>query len=39
MPTLEERFGREWVVEFLSRVVQARLTGQKFVPPEPPRND
>ena len=39
MPTLEERFGREWVVEFLSRVVQARLTGQKFVPPEPPRID
>jgi hypothetical protein len=39
MPNLEERFGREWVVEFLSRVVQASPTGQKFVPPEPPRND
>lgn len=39
MPALEEKFGREWVVEFLSRVVRARLTGEKFVPPEPPSND
>jgi hypothetical protein len=34
MPALEEKFGREWVVEFLSRVVRARLTGEKFVPPD-----
>ncbi len=39
MPTLEEKFGRDWVVESLSRVVQARLTGERFVPPEPPSND
>ena len=28
MPALEEMFGREWVVEFLSRVVRTRLTGE-----------
>jgi transcriptional regulator with XRE-family HTH domain len=39
MPALEKKFGPDWVVEFLSRVVRARLTGEKFVPPEPPSND
>ena len=34
MPVLEEKFGREWVVAFLSRVVRTRLTGEEFVPPE-----
>jgi hypothetical protein len=39
MPALEEKFGRDWIVEFLSRVVRARLTGEKFVPPEPHSDD
>lgn len=39
MPVLEEKYGREWVVECLSRVVRARLTGENFVLPEPPSND
>ena len=39
MPALEEKFGRDWVVEYLSRVIRARLTGEKFVLPEPPSND
>ena len=34
MPVLEEKFGREWVVAFLSRVVRTRLTGEEFVLPE-----
>jgi transcriptional regulator with XRE-family HTH domain len=34
MPVLEEMFGREWVVAFLSRVVRTRLTGEEFVLPE-----
>lgn len=34
MPVLEEKFGREWVVAFLSRVVRTRLTGEDFVLPE-----
>lgn len=36
MPALEEMFGREWVVEFLSRVIRTRLTGVEFVLPEFP---
>ena len=39
MPALEEMFGREWVVEFLSRVVRTRLTGEEFVLPEFPSDD
>ena len=39
MSALEEMFGREWVVEFLSRVVQTRLTGEEFVLPEFPSDD
>ncbi len=39
MPALEEKFGREWVVEFLSRVVRTRLTGEEFVLPEFPSDD
>ncbi len=39
MPALEEEFGRDWIVEFLSRIVRARLTGEKFVRPEPPSDD
>ena len=39
MPALEEKFGRDWVVEYLSRVIRARLTGEKLVLPEPPSND
>jgi transcriptional regulator with XRE-family HTH domain len=39
MPFLEEKFGREWVVEFLSRVVRTRLTGEEFIFPEPPSDD
>ena len=34
MPVLEEKFGREWVVAFLSKVVRTRLTGEEFVLPE-----
>ncbi len=39
MPALEDKFGREWVVEFLSRVVRTRLTGEEFVLPEFPSDD
>jgi transcriptional regulator with XRE-family HTH domain len=39
MPALEEMFGREWVVEFLSRVVRTRLTGEEIVLPEFPSDD
>jgi transcriptional regulator with XRE-family HTH domain len=39
MPVLEEKFGREWVVAFLSRVVRTRLTGEEFVLPEFPSDD
>lgn len=39
MPVLEEEFGRDWIVECLSRVIRARLTGEKFVLPEPPSDD
>jgi transcriptional regulator with XRE-family HTH domain len=39
MPAFEEKFGREWVVEFLSRVVRTRLTGEEFIFPEPPSDD
>jgi hypothetical protein len=39
MPALEEMFGREWVVEFLSRVVRTRLTGEELVLPEFPSDD
>jgi hypothetical protein len=39
MPALEEMFGREWVVEFLSRVIRTRLTGEEFVLPEFPSDD
>jgi transcriptional regulator with XRE-family HTH domain len=39
MPYLEEKFGREWVVEFLSRIVRTRLTGEEFIYPEPPSDD
>ena len=39
MPALEDRFGREWVVEVLCRVVQTRLTGEQLVLPAPPSDD
>ena len=39
MPVLEEKFGREWVVEFLSRVVRTRLTGEEFILPDFPSDD
>jgi hypothetical protein len=39
MPALEEMFGREWIVEFLSRVVRTRLTGEELVLPEFPSDD
>ena len=39
MPELEEKFCREWVVEFLARVLQTRLTGEEFILPEPPSDD
>jgi transcriptional regulator with XRE-family HTH domain len=39
MPVLEDVYGRDWVVEFMVRVVRARLTGEKFLPPEPPSDD
>jgi transcriptional regulator with XRE-family HTH domain len=39
MPALEEMFGREWVVEFLSRVVRTRLTGEEILLPEFPSDD
>lgn len=39
MPALEDRFGREWVVEVLSRVVRTRLTGEQLVLPAPPSDD
>jgi len=39
MPALEEKIGREWVVDFLSRVVRTRLTGEEFVLPEFPSDD
>jgi len=39
MSALEDEFGRDWVVEVLSRVVRARLTGEEFVLPVPPSDD
>lgn len=39
MPALEDRFGREWLVEVLSRVVRTRLTGEQLVLPAPPSDD
>jgi transcriptional regulator with XRE-family HTH domain len=39
MPYLEDEYGRDWVVEVMVRVVRARLTGEKFVLPEPPSDD
>lgn len=39
MPYLEDRYGRDWVVEVMVRVVQTRLTGEEFVLPEPPSDD
>lgn len=39
MPFLEDEYGRDWVVEVMVRIVRARLTGEKFVLPEPPSDD
>jgi hypothetical protein len=39
MSYLEEEYGQDWVVEVMVRVVQARLTDEEFVLPEPPSDD
>ena len=39
MPYLEGEYGRDWVVEVMTGVVRAKLTGEEFVLPEPPSDD
>jgi transcriptional regulator with XRE-family HTH domain len=39
MPYLEDKYGRDWVVEVMARLVRTRLTGEEFVLPEPHNDD